>query len=69
MINYNACKDCPNRKLHCHSTCKDYLEFREKLEESKKAQHEAYIHHWVTYSQYRRACRRLRNSASSQANY
>ena len=25
------CMNCTKRKLNCHSTCENYLEFREKL--------------------------------------
>ena len=26
------CKDCPKRKLHCHSLCGDYRAYREYME-------------------------------------
>lgn len=26
------CKDCAKRKLHCHSTCEEYISFRKKKE-------------------------------------
>jgi hypothetical protein len=25
------CKDCPNRNPYCHSSCKEYLQFRSNL--------------------------------------
>lgn len=31
------CKDCQNRKEYCHSTCKDYADFRKQLDEIKNA--------------------------------
>lgn len=27
------CKDCPDRKLGCHSVCEKYIEFTKKNEE------------------------------------
>ena len=29
------CKECKNRKLHCHNDCKLYLDFTQKNEEKK----------------------------------
>lgn len=28
----NPCKDCPNRKLHCHSSCKAYGDYSAMFE-------------------------------------
>lgn len=32
-----TCKDCPDRHLHCHSTCEIYQENREKWDEIREA--------------------------------
>ncbi len=32
------CKDCEKRKIGCHSSCDDYLKFREWLDDVKKAE-------------------------------
>ena len=34
------CKDCPNRELHCHSTCQKYLDFKVEMEIARKAEKE-----------------------------
>ena len=31
----SPCKNCQNRKEHCHSTCVVYLKFKKDLEEYK----------------------------------
>ena len=31
------CRDCPDRKPNCHSTCEKYLKFREEREKVYKA--------------------------------
>lgn len=31
-----GCKDCTKRRAGCHSTCKKYIEFKEKGERIKK---------------------------------
>ena len=36
MSNYAPCKDCPKRKLGCHSDCADYAEFRQDIDYSHK---------------------------------
>lgn len=33
------CKNCADRKLHCHSTCEKYLEFANAKEEEREKQH------------------------------
>ena len=32
-MNKAPCKDCPDRKVGCHSTCEKYLEFRKERDE------------------------------------
>ena len=26
--NFGSCKDCPHRRLHCHTICEDYNEYK-----------------------------------------
>lgn len=33
MINCNCCKGCTERHVGCHSTCPDYIAFRNELDE------------------------------------
>ena len=34
MCEYIApCKDCPNRSAICHTICKEYIEYRAKMDE------------------------------------
>lgn len=40
------CKDCPNRKLHCHSTCKKYLKFLNERQEQRESIHEEKLKHF-----------------------
>jgi hypothetical protein len=28
------CKNCPDRKLHCHTTCKKYIDYKKEIEAS-----------------------------------
>jgi hypothetical protein len=30
------CKDCPNRKVGCHSTCEKYLDYRKEVDKINK---------------------------------
>lgn len=30
------CKDCPDRKVGCHSTCQRYLDFRKEVDRVNK---------------------------------
>lgn len=32
MDKFKTCKDCPDRKLHCHSTCEGYIKRNEEAE-------------------------------------
>lgn len=34
------CQGCNDRRLHCHNTCPEYIEFAKANEESRKAAHE-----------------------------
>lgn len=36
MIAYAPCKDCKERIVGCHATCKKYKKYREQLEQFKK---------------------------------
>lgn len=36
MIARSPCKDCLDRQLGCHSTCKKYLTYKEILETIRK---------------------------------
>lgn len=31
-----SCKDCPDRKILCHSTCEKYKKYREEIEYANK---------------------------------
>lgn len=33
----SPCKDCSNRELGCHSTCKRYIQFQENTQAETKA--------------------------------
>ena len=33
----SPCKDCSNRELGCHSTCKKYIQFQEDTQAETKA--------------------------------
>lgn len=53
MSLFDCCKDCvePKRHLGCHSTCKEYLESKAKLEKKKEARRtiidSEYIGSWI----------------------
>ena len=32
----SPCKNCQNRKEHCHSTCEVYLQFKKDVEDYKE---------------------------------
>lgn len=34
----NPCRDCPNRKVGCHTKCEAYKEFKEKLSTLRRNQ-------------------------------
>ena len=34
------CKDCAERQIGCHSTCKKYVDFRKRLDEKNKLERE-----------------------------
>lgn len=36
MSSMDCCKNCKDRIVGCHSTCRDYKEYKEKLAEIKK---------------------------------
>ena len=36
MGSMDCCKNCKDRIVGCHSTCRDYKEYKEKLAEIKK---------------------------------
>lgn len=36
------CKDCENRKMGCHSTCKDYKEYKTLIETEKAKIYKVY---------------------------
>ena len=38
---HKECKDCPDRHLACHDTCKDYLERRKERERVKEIKRKA----------------------------
>jgi hypothetical protein len=35
-MNKAPCKNCPNRKVGCHSTCQKYLDFRKEVDKINK---------------------------------
>lgn len=39
-IALSPCKNCENRELHCHSSCKAYGEYKQKLETARKKENE-----------------------------
>lgn len=43
------CKNCPKRKLGCHSDCKDYKKFREKIQKMKDDKNEFFRKHGSIY--------------------
>ena len=36
MVLCNCCKDCTKRHLRCHSTCEDYLNFRQSKDKENE---------------------------------
>ncbi len=36
-MNNAPCKDCKNRSIGCHTTCKQYLDFKEQHKREMKA--------------------------------
>lgn len=40
MVIKNACKDCPDRAVGCHSKCEKYIEFKNQMSEVKKKEEE-----------------------------
>lgn len=46
-----ACIQCINRKLGCHDHCKDYQEYREKIEKAKEGRED-----YFEYSGYMSEC-------------
>ena len=36
------CKDCPDRHLHCHSTCEKYIAYNKECEELRKLKYDYY---------------------------
>lgn len=35
----SPCKNCLDRKLHCHSTCEKYIAFRKELDSQNRQLH------------------------------
>lgn len=52
MLEMNTpCKDCSTRSLGCHGKCKDYAEYKQKLDELKKAKDKAnVVDKYVSYN-------------------
>ena len=54
MILYNRiypCKDCPDRKLNCHSCCEDYKRAKASYDEIKEVKkHEADVEDFIIKS-------------------
>ena len=38
----STCKNCDKRSIGCHTTCKEYIEFREELDKIKAIKDETY---------------------------
>lgn len=41
-MNKAPCKDCPYRKIGCHSTCEKYIAFSKKQKELNELRHKDY---------------------------
>ena len=54
------CRDCPDRKLHCHSSCERYKQYKDTLEDykAKKATENA---EKAFYADIKGAVKRLRD--------
>jgi hypothetical protein len=37
MANNSCCNGCTKRRLHCHSECEEYKQFRKNLDERNEA--------------------------------
>ena len=37
-MNKNSCRDCKKRRIRCHAECKEYKEYKKKLEREKENQ-------------------------------
>lgn len=33
------CKDCPDRRPHCHSSCEKYIAFQQQCKERREQEH------------------------------
>ncbi|MBO5969291.1 MAG: hypothetical protein J6S14_12425 [Clostridia bacterium] len=48
----SPCKDCPDRKLGCHSICEKYIEYTKFREELRRKRQEAYRQDHDYYAAY-----------------
>jgi ribosomal protein S4 len=65
-MNKAPCKDCPDRKVGCHSTCKKYLAFRqERIELNKKI----YKQKEAEYAEFSRYMKALKEKQKQSTKY
>lgn len=54
----SPCKDCTKRQLHCHSKCKAYAEYKQKLEIAREKENKRAEENNFNYAE-RRAVRKI----------
>lgn len=65
-MNKAPCKDCPDRRVGCHSTCEKYLAFRKERDELNE---KTYKQKEVEYADYTRYMRALREKQKQRTKY
>ena len=65
MIVIKCCKDCKERHLHCHSTCKKYIYERKELDKANAFVRKDDDYKGYRYDQNRRYERRMLNKGKS----
>ena len=40
----SPCKDCPDRVMHCHSSCRAYLDYKQTLDDARQKDRGAVTH-------------------------
>lgn len=56
------CKDCPDRHLHCHSTCEKYIAYNKECEELRQLKYAYYKKRAEECEAYKRAEKRWRRN-------
>lgn len=49
----SKCYNCPNRKIGCHGTCKDYLEWSRQYQETVKKEKERRLTEYKAFQKMR----------------